>query len=191
MKILTFIGSLRREAFSRKLARAAKSVAHENISFDFADGRDLPLYDQDLASEEKPAPVQTLLDQVRGAEALLFITPEFNYGIPGPLKNAIDWASRPAYRSPLKGKPSLIIAHSIAPSGGVRAEVQQRNILNGTLTPVFCAPSFAISAVHEKFDETGALRDDLTRIRLAKALEEFETWAGAHPAHPSLNANEA
>lgn len=180
MKILAFIGSLRGESFSRKLARAAEAAAPQGMTFEFTDGRDLPLYDQDLDSEDKPAAVRSLIEQVEGADALLFVTPEFNYGIPGPLKNAIDWASRPAYRSPLKDKPSLVIAHSIAPSGGVRAELQLGSVLKGTLTPVFGAPSFAIAAIHEKFDASGALSDERTRMRLAKTLEDFGSWAQSH-----------
>ena len=108
------------------------------------------------------------------------VTPEFNYGIPGPLKNAIDWASRPAYRSPIKDKPSLIIALSIAPTGGARAELQLATVLKGTATPTFVGPSFAIPAVHEKFDASGALVDDMTKLRLSKTLEDFCAWAETH-----------
>ena len=190
MKVLVLIGSLRRDSFSRKLARAAEAAAPNGMSFASTDGGNLPLYDQDLDTEEKPASVRALIDQVDAADALLFVTPEFNYGIPGPLKNAIDWASRPAYHSPLKDKPSLVIAHSIAPTGGARAEVQLGSVLKGTLTPVFCAPGFAIPAIHEKFDEAGALSDDFTRMRLAKTLEDFGAWAQSHAQRESQRQNE-
>ena len=146
----------------------------------WTDGRELPLYDQDLDGEEKPPAVVELLERVGGSDALLFITPEFNYGIPGPLKNAIDWASRPAYRSPIKDKPSLIIALSIAPTGGARAELQLATVLKGTATPTFVGPSVAIPAVHEKFDASGALVDDMTKLRLSKTLEDFCAWAETH-----------
>ena len=180
VKILVFIGSLRSESFSRKLARAAQDVAPEGAAFQFTDGRELPLYDQDLDGEEKPPAVVELLERVGGSDALLFITPEFNYGIPGPLKNAIDWASRPAYHSPIEDKPSLIIALSIAPTGGARAELQLATVLKGTATPTFVGPSFAIPAVHEKFDASGALVDDMTKLRLSKTLEDFCAWAETH-----------
>lgn len=178
MKILVLIGSLRAAAFSRKLAAAVEAAAPEGAEVTLADGRDLPLYDQDLDGEEKPAAVQVLLDQVSAADGLVFVTPEFNYGIPGPLKNAIDWASRPAYNSPLKGKPSVIISHSIAPSGGARAHTQLDSVLTGTLTPVLAAPSITLPAIHEMFDEAGALKDELTRIRLDRMLGEFAAWIG-------------
>ena len=89
----------------------------------------------------------------------------------------IDWASRPAYNSPLKGKPSLVIALSVAPSGGARAHSQLGTVLAGTLTPVFVGPGFLVPAVHEKFDEHGALSDELTGLRLSRTLEEFVAWA--------------
>lgn len=137
MKVLVLIGSLRKASFSRKLALAAASLGPEGMTFEIADGRDLPLYDQDLDGEEKPAAVARLLDQVSGADGLVFITPEFNYGIPASLKNAIDWASRPAFKSPLKDKPALVLALSPAPAGGARAHGSLTTVLAGTLTPVF------------------------------------------------------
>jgi chromate reductase len=182
LKILVLIGSLRAAAFSRKLANAVADAAPEGTEVAFADGRDLPLYDQDLDGEEKPAAVQVLLDQVSAADGLVFVTPEFNYGIPGPLKNAIDWASRPAYNSPLKEKPAAVVSHSIAPSGGARAHTQLTSVLSGTLTPVLVAPSITLPAIHEMFDKAGALTDELTRIRLSRMLEEFAAWIGGSGA---------
>jgi chromate reductase len=177
MKVLILVGSLRGASFSRKIAEAATKMTPDGMSFEITDGRDLPLYDQDLDAEEKPVAVQTLLDQVSTADGLLFITPEFNYGIPGPLKNLIDWASRPAYRSPLKNRPSTIVSLSISPTGGARAHIQLSSVLAGTLTPVFNAPGFSISAVHEKFDEQGTLIDETTRKRLTRMLTDFKAWA--------------
>lgn len=175
MKILCWVGSLRRGAFGAKLAQAvAEAGAGAEVVFE--DGRELPLYDQDLDGDEKPGAVQTLLDRVSAADAMVFVTPEYNYGIPGPLKNAIDWASRPAYDSPLKGKPSLVIAYSVAPTGGARAHQQLGTVLAGTLTPVFVSPGFLVPAVHEKFDGEGALTDELTRVRLDRTMGAFAEW---------------
>ena len=184
MKLLVVVGSLRRQGFSRKLADAVTERLPDGAEAQLIDGRELPLYDQDLDGDEKPAPVATLLEQVSAADGLVFVTPEFNYGIPGPLKNLIDWASRPAYRSPLKGRPSLILAHSIAPSGGARVHDQLASVLFGTLSPVFVAPSFLVGATHEKFDADGALTDELTDKRLTRALEQFTSWVGSQ-ASPS------
>ena len=177
MKILALIGSLRAASFSKKLAVAAGDLAPEGTTVEIVDGRDLPLYDQDLDGEEKPPAVQTLLDQLNEADALLFITPEFNYGIPGTLKNLIDWASRPAYNSPLTGRPSMVIALSLAPAGGSRAHAQLGVVLAGTLTPVFVTPGFLVGGIHEQFDENGTLTNELTRIRLERTLAGFVEWA--------------
>ncbi len=182
MKILICIGSLRAASFSKKLAQAAEALVPAGTSVEIVDGRDLPLYDQDLDGDEKPQAVQTLHDQVSGADGLVFITPEFNYGIPGSLKNLIDWASRPAFNSPLKNRPSMVITVSLAPTGGARAHVQLSSVLSGTLTPVFTAPSFVVGGVHEKFGEDGELTDAQTKARLERSLEAFAAWAKKNPA---------
>ena len=179
MDVLVLIGSLRAASFSRKIGEAAVAVAPNDMNLKIVDGRSLPLYDQDLDGEKKPAAVQTLLDQIIAADALVFVTPDSNYGIPGTLKNAIDWASRPAYRSPLKNKPSVIVSHSVAPTGGARAHSQLSSVLSGTLTPTLVAPGFSIPAVHEKFDESGQLADEMTGARLVRTLEELAAWTSS------------
>lgn len=176
MKVLCWVGSLRSGSFGGRLAGAVAQAA-DGMTFETVDGRDLPHYDQDLDGDDKPAPVVRLLEQVTACDAMVFVTPEFNYGIPGPLKNAIDWASRPAYRSPLKGKPSLVIAYSIAPTGGLRAHQHLCDVLAGTLTPVHLGPTFIVPAVHEKLDDDGTLTDELTKVRLERTLGEFGAWA--------------
>ena len=182
MNVLVLLGSLRKDSFSRKLAAAAASLAPDGMAFHVTDCGEVPLYNQDLDGDEKPPAVEEWLGQVRAADALLCVTPEFNYGIPASLKNAIDWASRPAFRSPLKGLPALVFAHSPAPSGGTRAHSQLTAVLGGTLTPVFLAPSFLVSAVHEKFDAAGSLTDEATIRRMGRTLAEFRDWAETHAA---------
>ncbi|MEM9175317.1 MAG: NADPH-dependent FMN reductase [Myxococcota bacterium] len=181
MKILALIGSLRAASFSKKLAQAAAAAAPEGTTIEIVDGRELPLYDQDLDGEEKPAAVQALLDQVSAADGLLFVSPEFNYGIPGTLKNLIDWASRPAFNSPLKGRPSVIMTHSPAPGGGARAHSQLASVLGGTLTPLYVIPGFVVGGVHEQFDADGTLTNELTKTRLDRTLSGFVEWAEKNP----------
>ena len=177
MNILFILGSLRANSASARLAEAIRVALPDGHQTQVIDGRDLPLYDTDLDVHEKPLAVQRLLDQVAGSEALIFVTPEYNYGIPGPLKNLIDWASRPAFKSPLKGKPSWVLAQSISPSGGARVHAQLTAVLSGTLTPTFLAPSFTVSAIHEKFDSEGILTDSLTQLRIDGTLPAFLAWA--------------
>ena len=182
MKLLVVVGSLRAASFSRMLGNAVSALAPDGVQVETTDGGALPLYNQDLDGEEKPTPVVTLLEQVAAADGIVFVTPEFNYGIPGTLKNLVDWASRPAYNSPLKGKPALVIAHSIAPSGGARAHVQLTSVLAGTLTPTFPAPSFVVPQVHEKFDADGSLADEIMKILLGTTIADFAVWARSHAA---------
>lgn len=177
MKILTIVGSLRKESFSRKIAVAAAQRAPDGVTFSTTNAENVPLYNQDLDGDEKPPGVAAFVSEIEAADGLLFVLPEYNYGIPGPLKNAIDWASRPAFRSPLRGKPSLIVACSMAPTGGARAYNQLSTVLSGTLTPVYLMPSFLVPAVHEKFDDAGELTDEVTGARLQKTLIDFAAWA--------------
>lgn len=179
MRILFVVGSLRAASFNLKLAKAAATSLPEGSDIEYVDGRDLPHYDQDLDTEDKPETVRRMQEQVTNADALVFVTPEFNYGIPGPLKNLIDWASRPAFQSPLKGKPALVLSSSPAPTGGARAHGQLTTVLGGTLTPCFTGPSFIVPAVHEKFDEAGTLTDEVTKRRLDKTMPEFTAWAAS------------
>ncbi len=177
MKILSIVGSMRKGSFSKKLATAAAKHAPEDFAFDQTDTRDVPLYDQELDVETKPAGVARLIEQIENSDALLFVLPEYNHGIPGPLKNAIDWASRPAFRSPLPDKPSLVIACSMSPAGGALAHDHLLTVLHGTLTPVFLMPSFLVPSVHEEFDDEGMLKDELTTMRLVRTLADFGDWA--------------
>ena len=177
MNLLIVIGSLRASSFSRKLAEAVTKRLPDGVQPTLIDGGDLPLYNQDLDGDEKPQSVQTLLEQVTNADALLFVSPEFNYGIPGPLKNLIDWASRPAYDSPLKQKPTFVMTHSIAPTGGARAHLQLSTVLSGTLARLFVGPSFLAPAVHEKFDEQGEMTDELMGIIIGTVMADFVEWA--------------
>jgi len=176
VKLLIVVGSLRAGSRSRRLAEAAVTLAPAGASCEVTDGRALPHYDEDLDGEEKPAAVREAMEGLAAADGVVFVTPEYNYGIPGSLKNWIDWTSRPAFRSPLKDKPALVLAHSIAPTGGARAHSQLSSVLAGTLTPVFVGPSFLVPAAHEKFDAAGALVDEVTRKRLERTLVQFTEW---------------
>jgi len=176
MRVLIFIGSLRSASFGRKIAQSVKAAAPDLMTFEEIDGRDVPLYNQDLDGDEKPPAVRELIAQINDSDALIFVTPEFNYGIPASLKNAIDWASRPAFRSPLKNKPALILAYSPAPTGGARVHTQLSAVLAGTLTPLLNAPGFLIPAVHEKFDAADELIDEPTKRRLVRNPEDFAEW---------------
>jgi len=127
---------------------------------------------------KRPAEPERFRGLVSRSDALLFATPEYNFGIPGVLKNAIDWASRPAFDCPLTGKPAGILSASRSPVGGARAQGDLRLVLAGTLSPVFPHVDMLLPGAHEKFDETGSLTDAKTRDRLERYAGEFLEWVG-------------
>ena len=119
---------------------------------------DIPPYDPDLDAENTPAPATALREAIAGAAGLVVISPEYNYGMSGVLKNALDWASRPAMRSPVRGKPILIMTASPAFTGGVRAQHEMSETLSGMMGRVIARPQVVIGMVHEKTKD-GRLTD--------------------------------
>lgn len=123
--------------------------------------------------------MQALLDNIADADGILIATPEYNYSVPGVLKNAIDWASRPAFNSVMRGKPTGVISASMSHTGGVRAQVHLRDIILATLTPVYLAPDFALASAHTAFDEQGRLADKKTRDFIQQYLSGYTRWAAS------------
>lgn len=175
--ILGIGGSLRDGSLNHALLNAFSEAIGSSARLEFAPIGQLPHYNADLDGSEKPPTVAIFIEQVKRADALLFATPEFNYGIPGVLKNAIDWVSRPAYRSPLAHKPTAILGASMSPIGTARAQAQLRQILAGTITPIFPHPEFLVGVAHTKFNADGKLIDSGTEQHLAGFAEAFLHWA--------------
>jgi len=182
MDVLGISGSLRKGSFNTLLLAAAARIAKEaGARFSTFDIGEVPHYNGDLDGDEPPEPVVALKDVIAGADALLIASPEYNYGMPGVLKNAIDWASRPAFESVLAGRPTAVISASMATTGGARAQIQLRTVLAGTLTPVYRAPDFALATAHQAFDDVGALKEERTLTLLADYVTGFLGWAGDQP----------
>lgn len=179
MKILGISGSLRAASFNTLLLGAAAACVPSSVQWRMHAIGDLPLYDSDIDTEALcPEAARTLKQRIEEADALLFATPEYNYSIPGGLKNAIDWASRPAYRSCLAGKPCGVLTASIGPVGGARAQAHLKLILGACLAPVFPAPEFLLSGAPDKFDGAGKLSDAAAAERLQRYMQDFTVWAG-------------
>lgn len=176
MRVLGIAGSLRAGSFNRALLAAAAELAPAGMSIDIHDLRGLPLYDQDLEAQGDPASVTALKDAIGGADALLIATPEYNYGVPGVLKNAIDWASRPAGKSVLNGKPAAIMGASAGMAGTARAQLQLRQAFVFTQTLVVPSSEVLVAAAHEKFDANAHLSDPRTREHVAKLLAALAAW---------------
>ena len=132
----------------------------------------LPFYCEDL-DRDKPPVVQLFLQMVSEADAIICVTPEYNHSIPAVLKNALDWASRPAFQSPLKGKPVTFITQAPSPVGGARAQAHLKLVLDSTLSRIHPAHEMMLAGIERMLDAEGRLVDEQALRRLQRHLEDF------------------
>jgi chromate reductase len=176
-RILGISGSLRRGSFNTALLRTAGEVAPDGVEVSVFEGlRDIPPYDEDLRQVGLQPAVEKLRDAIRLADALLFATPEYNHGLPGVLKNAIDWVSRPVPENPLRDKPTAIMGASGGLMGTVRAQQQLREVLQG-FTPVLHTPEVLVTSASSRFDDQGGLTDGPTREFVRALVTGLVDWA--------------
>ena len=172
MKVLGISGSLRRDSYNRKLLVNAAELLPAGAEFELYEAlKDVPAFDED---DEQPAPaaVARLRAAVVGADALLIATPEYNSSIPGQLKNAIDWASRPAANSVLRNKPVAVVGASTGAFGAVWAQAELRKVLGAAGARVV-EGDVAVGHAHERFDSEGRLEDEALRGQLGELLGEL------------------
>lgn len=163
VRILGFSGSLRAGSLNAALLRAAGELLPEGAVLEWADWRELPVYDQDLESGgQAPPSVVRLREQVAAAHAVLFATPEYNYSVPGGLKNAIDWVSR-ARPQPFDGKPAALMGASMGLLGTARAQYHLRQIGVFLNLRFVNKPEVMVGAAHTKVDAEGRLTDETAR----------------------------
>jgi chromate reductase len=175
LKILGIPGSLRQASFNRFALVAAQALLPAGASLDIFELEGIPVYNQDL-DKQPPARVVEMKTRVRAADAILFATPEYNYSMPGVLKNAIDWASRPYGDSAWQGKPVAVMSASVGVLGGARAQYHLRQsfvFLN--MYPVN-QPEVLIANAAQRFDERGELTDETARDLIRKLLAELVAW---------------
>ena len=176
-KVAVIVGSLRKGSFNRMTAKAIAALAPSHLSFDFVEIGDLPLYDQDHdALNPQPAPYVALREKIRSADAVLFVTPEYNRSVPGVLKNAIDVGSRPWGQSVFNGKPAAVVSVSIGAIGGFGANHHLRQTLAFLNMPTMPNPEMYIGSAGDLFTEEGALKKDETRAYLKGFAEAFDAW---------------
>ena len=168
-------GSLRKGSFNTAALRAAQGLAPEGMRIETAEIGDLPLYNDDVRLAGYPAPVARLRGQLAAADAILFVTPEYNYSIPGVLKNAIDWASR-APSQPFDGKPVAIMGASGGLFGTARAQYQLRQMLVFLNAFPVNKPEVMIGQALTKFDEAGHLTDETTKQFVRQLLVALAAW---------------
>ena len=176
LHILGFSGSLRRGSLNTALLRAAQEVLPEGVTLEIFNLSAIPLYNADVEAVGVPEPVKDFKTRIAAADALSIATPEYNYSIPGVLKNAIDWASRPPKDSPLNGKPLAIMGASGGPSGTMRAQMHLRQVCVFTNMLPLNKPEVYVMKAFEKFDSAGKLVDEPTRQRIHELLEALATW---------------
>jgi len=181
--LLGIAGSLRRGAYSAAVLRGLQESAADRARIESFALDAVPLYNADLDGDHKPAAVVALKDAIRDCEGLVLVSPEYNYGISGVLKNALDWASRPGYQSVLKDKPVLIITNSPGLLGGVRAQAQLRQTLVATLSRVIAVPEVVIAQVQTKIQD-GRLSDPTSLKFMLEGLDALLAEIRRRPRTP-------
>jgi chromate reductase, NAD(P)H dehydrogenase (quinone) len=176
LRFLGIAGSLRRGSFNRGLIRAAVELAPAGITVIPYDLIDLPMFNADVEAEGDPAAVAGFKRAIREADALVIATPEYNHCVPGVLKNAIDWASRPTRGSVLTGKPVAIMGATPGRGGTARAQAHLRDGLAYTNGFVLPLPEVLVSLANEKFDGEGTLTDPETREDVRDLLVSLGAW---------------
>lgn len=177
LKIFGLAGSLRQGSFNRALLHAAVDVAPEGVEIRiFERLGEIPLFNADVEAAGDPEPVVALKSAIQEADALLIATPEYNYGIPGVLKNAVDWASRPPDASVLQGKPAAIMGATPGMTGTARAQLALRQAFLFTETEAVLQPEVLVARAHEKIDGRGRLKDEATRNFIRELLESLVAW---------------
>ncbi len=187
LTVLAIPGSLREGSYNRGLLRAARELAPTTVDIELYDSlAEIPPYNEDVERRGTPSVVRELKDRIDRAGALLIATPEYNYSIPGVLKNAIDWASRPADRTPLRNKPTGILGASVGNFGTARAQLALRQVFVFTGTPAMLKPELLVFNAADRFSADGELTDESTRGLLRDYLREFEHWARENAPQPAL-----
>lgn len=173
--VAVLVGSLRQESFNRKVANALCKMAPPSLKLEIVEIGQLPLYNQDLDSNP-PQPWRDFKQRIQSADAVLFVTPEYNRSVPGALKNAIDIASRPYGQSAWNGKPGAVVSASPGSIGGFGANHHLRQMLVFLNVPVLQQPEAYLGGVDKLMDAQGNITNDSTRHFLQTFLQAFEQW---------------
>jgi len=174
-RVAVIVGSLRKDSLNRKMAKALAAIAPASLSLEIVEIGELPLYNQD-DDAAPPAPSVAFKEKIAGADAVLFVTPEYNRSVPGVLKNAIDVGSRPYGKSAWKGRPAAVMTLSPGAMGGFGANHHLRQSLVFLDMPTMAQPEAYIGAAGDLFDDAGGLKKPETKEFLGKFLTAFAAW---------------
>lgn len=172
VKILGIAGSLRRESYNRSALKAAIDLVPDGAQLETFELDEIPIFNQDNESDPPPSVVE-FKRRIREADAILFVTPEYNYSIPGVLKNAIDWASRPYGDSAWNGKAAALMGASVGVIGTARAQYHLRQTFVFLNMFAVNQPEVMIGKAHERFDEQGNLKDEWTKEYIRELLRNL------------------
>ena len=173
--VLGISGSLRRGSFNSAALRTAQQLVPDGMTIEIFDLAPIPLYNEDVREQGFPPPVEEFRRRIKEADALLIVTPEYNYSVPGVLKNAIDWASRPPDQ-PFDGKPMAIFGASPSFTGSARAQYHLRQVFIYLDALIMNRPEVFITSAHTKFDAQGKLTDETTRGHIRGLLDGLQKW---------------
>lgn len=176
LNILALCGSLRRLSYNMATLRMAQEEAPAGVKITIVDIAAIPLYNQDVQDIAFPPTVVQLVEQIKAANAVLIATPEYNYSIPGVLKNVIDWVSR-VPDQPFKGKAIAIMGASMGAIGTARAQYDLRKVFVALDGLVLNQPEIMIGAAHTRFDANGNLTDETTRDLIRKQVAALQAWS--------------
>jgi chromate reductase len=176
VKILGISGSLRKGSYNLSALRAAQQLAPPNVEIEIFDLHGIPPFSED-DEKNPPQRVTEFKRKIREADAILFVTPEYNYSIPGVLKNAIDWASRPYGDNAWSGKPVALMGASIGNLGSARAQYHLRQVFVFLNVHALNQPEIMIANASQKFDADGNLTDEKTKEMITRLLNELVEWA--------------
>ena len=179
-KVAVIVGSLRKGAYSRMTAHALISVAPPSLELEIVEIGDLVMFNQDLEVDPQPQSWVDFRDKLRGFDAFLFVTPEYNRSVPAVIKNAVDVGSRPPGKSIWTGKPGAIVSTSPGAMGGVSAHLNLRQTLVAVNVISMPQPEMYIGGVSKLFDEDGNLIVDATKEFFTKFMASFAAWVEKH-----------
>ena len=178
--VAVLVGSLRKDGYSHKTAAALAALAPPDLTLHEVAIADLPLYNEDLEGANIPPQWKAFREAIRSADAVLFVTPEYNRSVPGGLKNAIDVGSRPYEKSAWQGKPAAIVSVSPGAIGAFGANHHLRQSLVFLDMPAMAQPEAYVGGAAQLFDEQGNLKNDGTRKFFATFMESFAGWVETH-----------
>jgi chromate reductase len=173
--VLGICGSLRKASFNMAALRECKELMPQGMTLQIASIADIPMYNQDVFDAGLPDPVKRLRSEIAAADGLLLASPEYNFSVSAPLKNVIDWASRPPNQA-FQDKPIAIFSASAGPLGGARVQYDLRRILGQLWGHVLPRPEVFIGSAGGKFDAQGKITDEATRKFLTELLAGFRDW---------------